>query len=248
MQQAHGQRARRRIGQQAGVAAEQRLEQAAIGLRIVQLRCQHRRHRGLGPVGQHAQRCRQRLEFLLVRQFARWHVLVRHLQRYREALGGLLAGLNLGVQLAGHGRLGRRRQGPLAAQVAGPVAGLLERPVNLTPGRVDHPGGGLHLHQRVLGQAVEAELAAHVLEEILLIPARAQQARHLRGRQAGMRGHQRRLALRRVRTPGQFARLAALALAAQATLTQEADTGEPFLDNGFDVSHLIFASFGGSHA
>ena len=55
VQQAHGQRSRRWIGQQASVAAVERLEQAASGLGIVQLRCQHRRHRGLGPVGQHAQ-------------------------------------------------------------------------------------------------------------------------------------------------------------------------------------------------
>ena len=67
--------------------------------------------------------------------------------------------------------------------------------VDQAHGRVGDHGGGLHFLGGVLRQRVQAELLAQPLEIVLLAPARAEQARHLCGRQGGVGGHDRRLAL-----------------------------------------------------
>ena len=92
-----------------------------------------------------------------------------------------------------------RGPGELEAQVCGPSPQPLHRVVEEAPARVDHPLVGVHIRQRVVRQRVESELLAHVLEEVLLRPAGAQQACDLLHGMPGMGRDQGRLALVRPR-------------------------------------------------
>ena len=220
-QQLHAQDAGRRVRPQVGVALEQRLDEAAHGGGLAQLRGHRRGELRLGTVGDHAQavpeaapRHGQRLQAQRGRQFAGRDMRVgrgaRPFQARDVTLDRRDPGGDRGAARPRRLLAATAQLRVLAPQLAGLPPVLLERFLDHAHGRVHHQRGGLHLLHGVLRQRVETELLAQGLEHVLLRPPRAQQPGDLRGRQAGVRGEDRRLAAARRRAPRQAARLARL--------------------------------------
>ena len=103
--------------------------------------------------------------------------------------------------LSGRGRRGHAccaipsPPGLLVAQVAECAALPLDFVVGGALRRVDDDGVGIDLLERVLRHGVEAELGVHLLEVVLMGPARVGRSGDLPGGRPGMAGENRRLPL-----------------------------------------------------